>query len=65
MYVRNMTLHVGRTHARALIPRVLELMLDGRLQPQDVTTTVASLDDAPAALREHFLGAGIKAVLTA
>jgi alcohol dehydrogenase len=65
MYVRNVTLHVGRTHARALIPKVLELMRDGRLQPQNVTTTVASLDDAPDALREHFLGGGIKAVLTA
>jgi alcohol dehydrogenase len=64
MYVRNVTLHSGRTHARHLIPQVLELMLDGRLHPEIVTTTLASLDDAPAALREHFLGGGIKTVLT-
>jgi alcohol dehydrogenase len=65
MYVRNMTLHVGRTHARALIPKVLELMHEGQLQPERVTTSVDSLDDAPTALREHFLGGGIKAVLKA
>jgi alcohol dehydrogenase len=65
MYVRNVTLHVGRTHARALIPRVLDLMLDGRLRPELVTTNVASLEDAPTALREHFLGGGVKTVLTA
>jgi alcohol dehydrogenase len=65
MYVRNVTLHVGRTHARALIPQVLELMLDGRLAPERVTSTVAPLDQAPQVLREHFLGGGIKAVLTA
>ena len=47
MYVRNATLHIGRTHARHLIPKVLELMLDGRLHPERVITIVASLDDAP------------------
>ncbi|MFI5009592.1 MAG: hypothetical protein ACHQDY_04885, partial [Solirubrobacterales bacterium] len=65
MYVRNVTLHLGRTHARALIPAVLELMLDGRLRPETVTTTVAPLDEAPTVLREHFLGGGVKTVLTA
>jgi alcohol dehydrogenase len=65
MYVRNMTLHVGRTHARALIPKVLEMMRAGRISPESVITSVDSLDDAPTALREHFLGGGIKAVLTA
>jgi alcohol dehydrogenase len=64
MYVRNITLHLGRVHARSLIPQVLELMLDGRLAPETVTTTLAPLDEAPTALREHFLGGGIKAVLT-
>jgi len=65
MYGRNMTLHVGRTHARALIPQVLELLLDGRLHPESVVSTLAPIDDAPAALREHFLQRGVKAVLTA
>ncbi len=65
MYIRNVTLHLGRTHARALIPDVLELMTDGRLRPELVTSAVAPLDDAPAALREHLLGRGVKTVLTA
>jgi len=30
-----------------------------------VITSVAALDDAPSALREHFLGGGVKTVLTA
>ncbi len=64
MYVRNVTLHVGRAHTRALIPHVLDLMRDGRLRPESVTTSLARLDEAPTALREHFLGGGIKAVLS-
>ncbi len=65
MYVRNVTLHLGRTHARGLMPEVLELMRAGRLHPERVTSTVASLDEAPGVLREHFLGGGIKTVLRA
>ncbi|MGH2905033.1 MAG: hypothetical protein ACRDK7_15830 [Solirubrobacteraceae bacterium] len=65
MYVRNATLHVGRTHVRHLIPRVLELMLDDRLHPEGVVTSVASLADAPGVLRDQFLGGGVKTVLTA
>jgi alcohol dehydrogenase len=65
MYGRNVTLHVGRTHARTLIPDVLELIARGRLHPEAVTTTLDSLDRAPAALREHYLGGGIKTILTA
>jgi alcohol dehydrogenase len=65
MYVRNATLHIGRTHTRHLIPRVLELMLDDRLHPESVVTSVAPLDDAPRVLREQFLGGGVKTVLTA
>ena len=65
MYVRNATLHIGRTHTRQLIPRVLELMLDDRLHPERVITSVGALDDAPRVLREQFLGGGVKTVLTA
>jgi alcohol dehydrogenase len=66
MYIRNATLHVGRTHVRALIPAVLELMVRGDLHPETVTTDVAPLDDAPHVLREHFLGGeSLKTVLTA
>ena len=66
MYVRNATFHVGRTHARALIPQVLDLMVGGRLRPQDIPMNVAPLDDAIPVLREHFLdGKSVKTVLTA
>lgn len=65
MYIRNATLHVGRTHVRALMPDVLELMTRGGLRPEAITTTVAPLDVAPSVLREHFLGAqSVKTVLT-
>jgi alcohol dehydrogenase len=64
-YVRNLTLHVGRSHARALIPEVLALMAAGRLRPELVTTRVASFDDAPSALREHCRDDAIKTILVA
>jgi alcohol dehydrogenase len=63
MYGRNVTVHVGRTHARALIPRVLELLVKDDLRPLDVGTRIASLDEAPAVLAEHFRGGVIKTVL--
>jgi alcohol dehydrogenase len=65
MYARNVTLHVGRAHARALIPDVLGLVTSGRLRPGTVTSTLGSLDDAPQVLGEHFRSGGIKAILTA
>jgi alcohol dehydrogenase len=65
MYIRNISLHVGRAHVRALIPQVLELIADGRVHPEEVITSVASLDDAPRALGEHFAGDGVKTVLSA
>ena len=65
MYGRNATLTIARTHARALIPEVLALITSGRLQPERVTTTVASIDDAPAVLAEHVRGGSTKTILTA
>jgi alcohol dehydrogenase len=65
MYGRNVALHVGRTHVRTLIPQVLELASAGRLRPEAVTTTVASLDDAPAVLHQHLVGDSTKTILTA
>jgi alcohol dehydrogenase len=64
-YIRNLTLHIGRTHARAVMPEVLDLMAGGRLGPEDVVTNVARLDDAPTALREHCEPGAIKTVLVA
>ena len=55
-----MTLHIARTHARTLIPHVLALMADGRLHPEAVTTTVASLDNAPSNLHDHPTGDSAK-----
>jgi alcohol dehydrogenase len=63
MYARNVTYHVSRTHARALIPKVLELVSSGKLRPELVTTDLASLDDAPRALRDHALGEATKTIL--
>ena len=63
MYGRNATLYVGRTHARALIPAVLELVASGRLRPELVTTDLAALDDAPRALTAHIRGAATKTIL--
>ncbi|HYH33449.1 MAG TPA: alcohol dehydrogenase catalytic domain-containing protein [Pseudonocardia sp.] len=65
MFARNVTLHLGRAHTRALVPAVLDLVAQGRLRPQDVTTTVASFDEAPAALREHVLGDATKTIVRA
>ena len=39
-------------------------MADGRLHPEAVTTTVASLDDAPSNLHDHPAGDSTKTILT-
>jgi alcohol dehydrogenase len=64
-YIRNVTLHIGRAHARAMMPEVLALIASGRLSPQAVTTRVAPLDEAPAVLREHCRAGAIKTILLA
>jgi alcohol dehydrogenase len=65
MFGRNVTCRIARSHARALIPEVLELMQDGRLSPELVTTDVAPIDEAPQAIRRHVLGDVTKTVLVA
>lgn len=64
-YARNLTFHMGRTPSRRLIPPVLELLASGRLRPETVTTRVARLDDAPAALREHLAESAVKTIFVA
>jgi alcohol dehydrogenase len=64
MYGRNVTLKLGRTHARVVIPDVLELMSARRLQPEAVTTVVADFEDAHQALLEHMHGAHAKTVIS-
>jgi alcohol dehydrogenase len=55
---------VARTHARTLIPQVLDLMAAGRLEPERVTTHIAAMDDAPRAIRRHVLkGEATKTIL--
>ena len=65
MYARNVTLHVGRTHVRPLMPKVLELILDDRLHPETIITSTGSFERAPEILGKHFRSGGIKAVLSA
>jgi alcohol dehydrogenase len=64
MYGRNVAFHIARTHARTHIPQVLQLMSEGRLHPEAVATTVASLEDAPGVLHEHVIGDATKTILT-
>ncbi len=63
MFARNVTLHLGRSHARALIPEVLELIGAGKLRPELVSTDLAPLDDAPAAITRHIHGQATKTIL--
>ncbi len=63
MFARNMTLKVGRSHARAEVPAVLDLIEAGRIAPERVNSTVGALDEAPRTLRDHAEGNAIKTVL--
>ena len=63
MFARNATLKIGRSHARAEAPAVLDLIDSGRIAPERVTSSVGALDDAPRALRDHAEGNAIKTVL--
>ncbi len=52
MYDTGVTFRTGRAHARAIIPRVLELIRGRRVQPERLVTRWADWDDAPDALRD-------------
>jgi len=54
MYTRITTFHTGRVHARSAMPRVLDLMADGRLRPEAVTDRVLGWDEAPDALADNL-----------
>ncbi|HEY1988819.1 MAG TPA: alcohol dehydrogenase catalytic domain-containing protein [Acidimicrobiales bacterium] len=64
-YGHNVTLHIGRSHARALIPGVLDLMVSGQLHPESVTTSIASFEDAESALHDHCRANAVKTILVA
>ncbi|MGH2739837.1 MAG: zinc-dependent alcohol dehydrogenase [Actinomycetota bacterium] len=51
MYDRGITFRTGRPHARPTIPRILDLVASGKLDP-DPIATVVSWDEAPEAFRE-------------
>jgi threonine dehydrogenase-like Zn-dependent dehydrogenase len=53
MYTKITALRTGRPHARPIIPRVLELMAEGRLRPELVTDRVLGWDEAPEALADN------------
>lgn len=65
LYGRNASLTVSRTHARALMPEVLELIASGRFRPEEVVTTQGTFDQAPRLLGEHYRGDDIKTIVTA
>jgi alcohol dehydrogenase len=50
MYTKGITFRTGRVHSRTAIPEVLELIRDGRLQPERVTSEVVPWDDAAEVL---------------
>lgn len=49
MYTRGVTFHVSRTNSRRLLPEVLGLVTDGRLDPLAVPVTTADWQDADRA----------------
>jgi threonine dehydrogenase-like Zn-dependent dehydrogenase len=51
-YVKGVTFHTGRVHARPAIPAALDLVATGRLHPELVTTRVVGWEEAPEALAE-------------
>ncbi|HEV7731046.1 MAG TPA: alcohol dehydrogenase catalytic domain-containing protein [Candidatus Binatia bacterium] len=59
MYTLGIKLFVGRCHAAALLPEVVQLIESGRLAPQAITTRVVGWEEAP----EAFLEPGIKLVV--
>jgi alcohol dehydrogenase len=52
MYTRGITFRTSRVNARAVIPRVLDLVAGGRLRPELVTAATVTWDDADVALAQ-------------
>lgn len=63
MYGRNVTLALSRSHIRAVMPHVLQLLAAGTIRPERVTNVVAGFADAPEVLRAHLRTATTKTVL--
>ena len=54
MYTKVTTFHTGRPHARPLIPRALELIAEGSLQPELVTDRTLAWEEAPETLADNL-----------
>lgn len=52
MYGRNITLKLGRVHARANMPAMLDLMCHGHVRPEDAITRYVPFSDAAEAMLE-------------
>jgi alcohol dehydrogenase len=52
MYFKGITFRTGRVDSAAVLPQVLSLVADGRLDPAAVTSSVVPFDDAPDALAD-------------
>jgi alcohol dehydrogenase len=50
MYTSGVNFHVGRVMARPAVPAILELVAEGRLRPELVTSRVARWEEAPEAV---------------
>jgi threonine dehydrogenase-like Zn-dependent dehydrogenase len=52
MFTQGITFVTGRPHARPIMPEVLELVRQGRFDPEPMTAQKVSWDDAAEALSE-------------
>jgi alcohol dehydrogenase len=53
MYATDGTLRIGVSHARAVMPEMLEFIATNDFAAESVTTTLADWDDAPSAFAEQ------------
>jgi threonine dehydrogenase-like Zn-dependent dehydrogenase len=53
MYTNGIRFHTGRCHARPAMEPILELVRDGRFEPERVTRETAGWEDAAEAVAEH------------
>ncbi len=52
MYPTGVTFKTGRVQARPIIPTILELVRNERIQPEKVPSALVPWEDAPEALRD-------------
>lgn len=63
MYGRNMTLVVRRSHIRAVMPHVLDLLAAGQIRPDRVINQIGAFDQAPELIAAHLRAPMTKTVL--